>query len=172
MTVATASRSSNVLANGVAALELSRGFIDGLIKDIPADKITSQPVANGNHVLWNLGHLAATDDYFLGVVTGKPSALPKEWESLFGMGSEPKSDAKAYPPLAEVKKAFNERRAALLSWARSQSEEQLASPLPDNLKSFAPTRGALLSALAFHDGVHAGQITVCRKALGLKPSMG
>lgn len=160
------------LETGLQALAFSRRMLLGLLKDIPQDRYTYQPVASCNHVLWVLGHLAWTDDYFVSSQTGAPTALPEQWGKSMGMGSTPVGDASAYPPVATVMDKLAERREALLSWFKSLTAAQLAAPISGELAQFAPTLAALMSNLACHEALHAGQISVIRKALGLRPALG
>ena len=49
------------------------------------------------------------------------------------------------------------------------SDAQLRSPLPEGFTGFATSFAALMSSLAWHEGLHTGQLTVVRKSLGLEP---
>ena len=60
-------------------------------------------------------------------------------------------------------------RTDIIKWFQSQSADKLASPLPEELGTFAKTYGASLSTLAIHEGLHAGQLTMIRRSLGLGP---
>lgn len=160
------------LESGLRALAFSRRSLLGLLKDIPHEKYTYQPVPRCNHVLWVLGHLAWTDDYFVYSQTGKSSALSDEWKKSMGAGSTPIADASAYPAIATVMDKLAERREALLAWFKSLTPAQLAAPVTSSLAGFAPTFAALMSSLAWHEGLHSGQISVIRKALGLQPAFG
>ena len=85
------------------------------------------------------------------------------------MSSEVKADGAAYPSRDELVKAFEERRAALLEWFGSMSDEQLLEPIEGDLAQFAANKAMLMSTLSFHEGMHAGQISVARRAQGLPP---
>lgn len=164
--------SSQLLKQGLAGLEFARSATLGFLEDIPGDRLTHQPAPGCNHALWIMGHLASTDDYFLSSLAKKPSGIPEEWSKLFGMGSKPVADAKAYPPVAEVRSKLSGRREDLIAWLKSMSEDQLLSPLPEELRRFAPNYAGLCVSLAWHEGLHAGQLTVIRRSLGLEPKFG
>ncbi|MHC5023302.1 MAG: DinB family protein [Planctomycetota bacterium] len=168
----TAATSSPVHANGIANMEFSRRLLEMLAEDFPEEKLTFQPVTGANHVLWQLGHMAWTDDYFLANLLGGTSNIPESWTELFGMGSEPTDEPGRYPSVEEVRPIMQERRAALCDWFRSRTEAQLAEPLPEDYQTFAPNFGALMGAMAAHESMHAGQITVIRKAIGLARKLG
>jgi uncharacterized damage-inducible protein DinB len=168
----TTTDTSDVLANGLAALDFSQRLMDGLCEDIPEEHATHQPVPGANHMVWQIGHMAWTDDYFLSKLLGGQSALPESWTKLFGMGSEPQADASIYPPLAEMRARRAERRGALLEWYRAQADAKLAEPMPEDYQTFAPNFGALMSSLAAHEAMHAGQVTLIRKSLSMPRKLG
>lgn len=157
---------------GLAALGFSRGVLLKLLDSVPADKMTSQPVADCNHALWVAGHIADTDDFFVKTLTGKPSGLPAGWQETFGGGSKPAPDPKAYPSIAEVKRVLADRREALLAYFRSLDRAKLQAAPPEKVKFFGPTVGSLAASIAWHEGLHSGQITMVRKGLGMPPLFG
>lgn len=163
---------SSLLATGLAALEFSRKVTLGLAEDIPDGKFLHQPFPGANHALWVLGHLACTDEFFLNKVGGKPGRRFDKWSGIFFMGSKPTPNAVDYPPISEVRLALDEGRGRLVEWFKSLGDSELMMPLPDELKNFAPSRAALMSTIAWHEGLHAGQLSVCRKSLGLQPKFG
>ncbi len=161
--------SNLVLENGIAALSFARHWTLELLSDFPQDKLTHQPCAAGNHALWIAGHIAYADDLFASKVGNKPARFSESWVKLFGMGSIPQADAGAYPSMSEVTNALADNREGLLAWFGSMSAEELAKPLPDDFKTFAATFGQFMTSIAWHEGLHAGQLTVVRKSLGLAP---
>ena len=164
--------SNPVFESGIAALNFARQTTLGLLEGVPQDKLTHQPCVGGNHALWIVGHLGYTDLMFLTRVGNKSIESSEGWIKLFGMGSVPKPDASAYPALGKLKEALADNRETLLAWFASMSAEELAKPLSDDFKSFASNHGMLMTSLAFHEGLHAGQLTVVRKSLGIAPMIG
>lgn len=157
---------------GVAALGFSRRITTSLLGDIPEDRLTFQPVAGANHALWVLGHIGVADAFFLKEAAGLETPDLNRWRSLFFAGSNPLPRLIDYPPASEVRRLFDCSRERLIAWAGSLSESQLAAPLPDSIRNFGGSPALLLGNLAVHEGLHAGQLTVIRKALGLTPKFG
>ena len=158
-----------VFEAGKAAMGFSRRMLLGLLEEIPQDRWLHQPCAGGNHAQWIAGHIASEDDDVLTKLKPRPSKLPDGWVAQFGMGSTPSPDARKYPSKGKVMEVLASQREELLSWFASMDEVQLSAPVPDDWKSFAPTYGALMPGLAWHEGLHTGQLTVVRKSLGIKP---
>ncbi len=161
--------SNLVLENGIAALNFARQATLDLLSDFPQDKLTYQPCAAGNHAIWIAGHIAYADDVFASKVGNKPARFSNGWVKLFGMGSTPQADEGVYPSLSELTNALADNREALLAWFSSMSAEELAKPLPEDFRTFAGNHGMLMTSIAWHEGLHAGQLTVVRKSLGLAP---
>ncbi|MCH8005148.1 MAG: DinB family protein [Planctomycetes bacterium] len=157
----------NTFEIGKATLELARRSTLKLVADIPAEHHCHQPVPKANHATWVLGHLANTDNFFLTSLGGRDPVIDKSWGDLFGMGSEPTGDPGRYPSLTEVKAGCERARAALIDWFASMDDQKLQSPLPDQMKGFAPNYAGVMGTLAWHEGLHAGQLSAVRRSLGL-----
>ncbi len=163
---------SPLLETGLAGLAFARQATLGLFEEIPDTKVCHQPFAGANHPLWILGHLSCYDEYFMKELGGRPYNQYEKWEKLFFMGSRPTPNPGDYPPIAEVKAALDKNRHDLLAWLRSLSDAELTKPIHGDLSQFAANRGMLMSTIAWHEGLHAGQLTVIRKSLGLSPKFG
>lgn len=161
-----------LIESGLTVLGFARRITLGLLEGIADDAVTHQPIPNANHALWVMGHLAHTDNYFLTAVASQPSKVPTEWDELFGMGSQPTADARRYPSRADLMDRLRARREDLIAWLRTLSDAQAARPLAKELQGFAPTFGSLAHSIAWHEGLHAGQLTVVRKSLGIAPLSG
>lgn len=143
-----------------------------LIRDIPPQRVCEQPGPCRNHVMWIVGHIACTDDFFLREFGGRPLALPEQWHKLFGGGSVPTADLARYPSFQEVRHAFRDQREALTRWLEGMSEVQLDRPVPEQWQPYAPTMRDVGHFAAWHEGYHAGQLSNLRRAFGLEPAFG
>ena len=158
-----------VSTTGVAMLEFARRVTLGLLEDIPEDQRLYQPFPGANHALWIVGHVAWDDNFFLTTLGGKQTDFPPAWNELFRAGSVLQQEPAAYPSLAEIRQQLDARRADWIGWFKSMDGDELVTPLPEDYQTFARDRAALMPSIAWHEGLHAGQLTVVRKALGLKP---
>ncbi len=158
--------------SGKTVLEHGRKTLLALLEDVPDDKLVYQPVPDCNHALWIVGHIAATDTFFATTLGKRQPTTPPEFNDLFAMGSKPTADQAAYPSLPLLKDALHNARADLLDWFQSMSTEEFFGPLPDEFKWFAPDYAGLMLTLAWHEGLHTGQLTIIRRSLGLAPKFG
>ena len=156
--------------NGVAVLAFARQATLAFLEDIPEDKLCYCAVPGSNHAMWLIGHLALTDV----VVRHDPEArgCPEGWDKLFGQGSEPIPDASAYPSLDEMKAQLSARREDVIAWFGAMDEARLLQALPAERQGFAPNYAGLMCTLAYHEGLHAGQLRVIGQALGKPPKFG
>jgi hypothetical protein len=160
------------LKSALSVLAFARQMSNMLLADFPAEKAAYQPSPTDNHVLWALGHLALTDKWVAGVLDIPGVDVPEAYFSLFGAGSAPVGDAKAYPALADMKRVFESSRAALLKWYQSAPAEALKKDLSEKSHGFTTDPIDCLFKLAWHEGWHFGQVANVRKALGLPNKLG
>src|SRR5262245_37530601 len=104
MTTATMNRTETARERALTTLRFARDMFNKGLKDFPESKLTFQCSPHDNHLAWTLGHLATTYVWLTGLVGGKAHTLPESYSKLFGMECKPLPDAKAYPPLAELKR--------------------------------------------------------------------
>ena len=117
-----------------------------------------------------VAHIAAEEDFFLTKLAGQQSALPESWKDKFLGGSAVTDDRVDYPSRDELFRVLAERREANKLWLSSLSDEELNEPITGGLEMFAPTRAHMAGSLAMHEGVHAGQVSAARRAMGLPPT--
>lgn len=152
----------------LAALEFSRNFLNGILRDFPEDQALFAPFAGANHATWILGHITWVDDTVLQLWGGRATGLPANWPDLFAWKSAPETDAGRYPSFSDMKNHLHERREVLVGWFGTLDDATLRSRLGGELDWFARSIGHLPGSIACHENMHAGQLTVVRKALGLK----
>ncbi|MHC4065464.1 MAG: DinB family protein [Planctomycetota bacterium] len=158
--------------HALTVLTFSRANTNRLLEDIPQDKLLHQTQDGGSHALWVMGHLAVTDDTIAGSYDSGGKKLPENYPELFGMGSKRTTDAAAYPPAGEVRERFVAARQRLLQAVETADAAVLDEALPQESRGFAPDKLGLLFSIAWHEGLHAGQLTMVRRSLGLGPKFG
>jgi hypothetical protein len=149
-----------------------RSISEMMLKDIPESGFVKQACPTDNHPLWVLGHLASTDAWIGGVLGIPGISMPDGHDKLFGGGSKPLADPKAYPKYEELKALFDSNRKAVLAWLEGASASALETPLKEKTGGFTTDPIDAMHKLAWHEGYHFGQVASVRKALNLKPIMG
>lgn len=170
--------SNDTAARCVHQLRFARAGLMRVFEGIPQDKLCALPAfrdggACANHATWLMGHLATTDDWFLKQMGAAESLeLSEHWHTIFGGGSTPEADTSKYPNFEELKKAATAQRERLIGWYSQRTSSELAQPSPEKWAKYAPTVADFAFFIAWHEGYHAGQLSVIRKALGLAPAFG
>lgn len=139
-----------------------------LIRDLTDSDLSSRSAPNGKTAGWLLGHLCVSGDFVRRKCGGAPFT-PKEWGAKFAPGTQPYSSASDYPPMAELRTAFEKVYNDLASIAPATPQDLLAGPapferLPDGALQQArtrfPTFGAFLTwIMTGHLGYHLGQLS-------------
>lgn len=179
-----------VLAAGVLQ---SQDLLKRYLAGFDDKTLVAQPPGLPNHLAWTLGHLAVTMGRAMEKLGAKSDdALPpeqfvtgddraREGEGRGGplgrfdtqsvsFGSKPVNDPTLYPDLARSIAIFDSACERLAEFVRSCPNEALA-------RSVAWGGGTtlgwqLVQRMAFHNGVHTGQIADLRRALSMKSIFG
>lgn len=133
---------------------------------------THQVYPGANHAMWFVGHMASTDNFLTSIVAPQ-SAVTLDWLSKqFGMGSQPVAEASAYKSPEEMLGLMRDRREALLAALDTFTDESLGQKTPPKSPDFLPDLGSVFETAVWHESLHAGQLSVTRKALGFPPVIG
>jgi len=147
-------------------------FVMSLVKPLGDEQFFHGTCQGGNHVMWNIGHLAMAKASFLHMVGGTTSHWKEEWKPLFDMGSEPKPDPGAYPAPKEIVAAYEGVYNDFVAHFNALPGDKLAAEVGvEGFSDVAPHVAHIPGFATLHDSVHAGQITACRKAMGLERVM-
>ena len=153
-------------------LESSRNMSEKMLADFKTpQQWTHQVFEGGNHALWFAGHVAYSDNFFLSLVAPEKTIEKEGYGNLFGMGSHPTGNAEDYPPVDEVLSFMRERRQALLDALEEKDEESFNLTLPDGTPDFLSDIASVFETAIWHEGMHCGQLSVVRRALGHRPVM-
>ena len=155
------------LADALAAVDVTRQTRRAVVQVVDAladDARTRIPTGFSNHVLWNVGHLAVTEQALVYGLSGLPLGVPEAWAEAFRKGTTP-ADGVAAVPYADVRDAF----LAL----PDQTEADLKAGRFATFRPYRTTPGVVLTSAAealrfnlYHEGLHLGSILALRKLVG------
>jgi len=129
---------------------------------------THQIFPGANHALWIVGHLAMVDNSVLGRFFSKPVEKP-DYSEKFGRKSNPSPNSADYPSPEDVLSLFHERRSTLLACIEACADAEFEKPAPPGVPPFIHNVGQMFAFTAVHEGMHTGQLSMCRRALGHAP---
>ncbi len=151
-------------------LNLVRGISEGLLAVFRTpEQWTHQVHPHANHALWFAGHVGTVDNFMIARLDAAKVAERTGYRERFGMGSRPTANPADYPPPEEVLQFMRERREVLLDILRELSEEELQKPAPPGTPEFMRDVASIFEAAAWHEALHAGQVTIARRSLGHPP---
>lgn len=151
-------------------LEAARDYSHRLLADFRTpEQWTHQVHPNANHALWFAGHMAVSDNFFISKVAPEKTLHKPEFEAAFGTGSQPTGNPADYPSPGSVLDYMNERRATLLSMLDALNDADLEKPLDKGSPDFLPDVGSVFETAVWHEGLHSGQLSICRRAMGYQP---
>lgn len=122
-----------------------------------------------NHALWFAGHMGHCDNFFISLMAPDRTAEPPRFAECFGMGSQPTAQTTDYPEVGEVLSYMRERRQVLLEILQGMTDQDLERPTPAGTPDFLRDVGAVFEMAIWHEGLHSGQLSVVRRALGFPP---
>lgn len=151
-------------------LEMGEFISLGYLSDLNAADLMHRPAPEANHILWQLGHLIASEHEMLEKCF--PGSMPKLPDGFVGKYAKEKAmsnrpdDFHSKEALLEI---YRQQRASTLRLLEQMSEAELSQPSHESMQSYAPTLGAVFSMQGTHWVMHAGQWAVIRRQLGRAP---
>lgn len=160
-----------------AALTWSDEGVGRIAADMrDAALITATPGAkggDGNHTLWQLGHLAFIEGLLHHFIWGLPNPV-EHWAPLFGTGTLSRPEAGIYPSFDEVLATFHSLRRQTIARLDQLGDSGLdGKPLtvPPGFEDVMTSVGHACLLLSIHSMVHYGQVADARRVAGRKPLM-
>jgi len=151
--------------------DLPRAMIDRMAADFSSEEATRE-AGGQKSLVWYLGHIAITDNYFLTLYGDSASALPKEFVDRFGRGSHGHEDFTG---------TSKDEVVSLLATLADRVRAVIATLAPEDLARATEqadvhprfkTLGSALALIVAHAGYHAGQIGDLRRELGKEALFG
>jgi hypothetical protein len=153
------------------ALQKTDGWATGAAEDLRNTPLVQPTSRGGNHPLWVVGHLAVVEGSIPQILFGEPNPV-EHWAPLFGQGTKPTTDARAYPPYDEVLKTYRDLRAKNLARLEAIGEaglDKAPAAVPPGFENEMSTMGHTLLVIALHQMSHVGQLADARRASGREP---
>lgn len=126
-----------------------------------------------NPLLWQLGHLACTEEDVAGLFAAGPEPpplVPASLRAVCATGSPAPTSETRYPPLGELWALLERTHERLLGVLDAASPAELDRP-PRVANPYFHSLGQGVYEAALHENYHVGEIAALRKLLG-KPRIG
>ncbi len=155
-------------------IEFARVYSSSLLEGLTDDQWFWTPDGLTTHIAWQVGHLTMSE-YGLTLFQqrGRDRDIDKKlmsssFRKLFMRGTIPVADREAYPSPGEILESLNRVHAQMRVEVPAFDDAELDSPIGPPHSGYATRYGALLFA-GDHEMIHAGQIGILRRLMGLEP---
>jgi hypothetical protein len=154
-------------------IAFARRYTTELIESVPTEHWFQISDSFPTHIAWQVGHLAMAQ-YGLTImrIRGREpedeALIPKDFIRKFKKGSTPTASAEDYPTPAVIRATFDAVHEASLAAMAGYQEADLEESLPAPTAVYENKLGSLFMCSA-HEMVHAGQIGLLRRMIGLEP---
>ncbi len=157
----------------IEQLSIARLQTESLLDGITSQDWFRQPTEGVTHVAWQVGHLAYAEYHLLmerrrGQRPEDEELIPARFRSLFQRCSLPDPDSSKYPSPEAIRHLFDEVHRHAIEELRSLPDEHLDEPTEPAHPRFKTKFGAI-QFCPLHEMLHAGQIGLLRRLLGMKP---
>jgi len=136
-------------------------------RGVTVEQSVSIPAGANNHILWELGHIANSEDYLIAWGCAGQDRLSKDWDEKFGFRSRALPDAAEYPSLREIQDALEKGSEKTQDYLKNVSPEELASTPKNFSASGSGSVQSVFTHFMLHEAYHVGKISLLRKMLGL-----
>ena len=152
---------SKVEVRGVESIRLTRKYLIGILDGLSIEQLNKTPVGFNNNIIWNLGHLIATQQRLCYIRAGLSPTIDQQFISEFQVGTRPDKiyDNDAYHNIV-----------SLLLTSLDGLEEDIEKNHFTNFTPFDTPYGVVLNNieeaidfLAYHEGMHCGYVMALKR---------
>jgi len=145
----------------ITAFKRNAAYIHESLDGLNHADAVVQPPAQGNCILWIMGHIVCYRNYALHIL-GQPLALPEEQALRFAFQSEPVlEDSPDLPRLEALLAAYDASQEVIFAALRALSLEAAAEVI--TYVGQTMERANLVMSLMRHEAYHAGQLEWLRQ---------
>jgi len=168
-----ADTASVILRGVIGQIEFARQYTLELLESVPHELWFEIPSGLPTNVAWQVGHLTVSQYGLLmfRVRGRKPEDLdliPGKFRKTYSRGSAPNASAETQPSADALLDRLNQVHALAVSELEGIDPAVLLKPADMPYTAWPITLGAIMFC-PLHEQIHAGQIGLLRRSLGLPP---
>jgi len=138
--------------------------------DLSDADLMQRPASGCNHLNWQIGHLISSEHQMIeSCFPGTMPELPQGFTEKYGKQTAGSDNPSDFHNKEELMGVYRAQRTATLNKLASLPNEAFDAAAPEQMRSYAPTVGAVFSMQGSHWLMHAGQWAVVRRQLGRAP---
>jgi len=162
-----------MLEGTIGQIEFARQYTLELLEATPHDRWYEIPSGCVTHVAWQVGHLAVSQYgllmfRFRGRQPEDLDLIPGRFRKAFGRGSKPPTSSDGQPTPDELLERLAQVHTQAMEEIRQVNSTELLVPVEMPYAVYPCKLGEVLFC-PLHENLHAGQIGLLRRCLGLEP---
>lgn len=168
----TADETTVMLRAALAQIDFARRYTRELLTATPRELWFTRPHGAPAHLAWQVGHLTVSQYGLLmfrihGRRADDLDLIPGKFRKAFGRGSDPSSDSAAQMTADELVDRFELINDRAIAGLEGIDSNVLLEPVEMPYAAYPIKLGAILFC-PLHEQLHAGQIGLTRRLLGLE----
>ncbi len=151
------------VATLVDLYNLNTNLVNRTLKNLADDVAHKRVNDKGSSLHWIIGHIANSRHYVGGLFN---AGTEFENSDLFN-GGTPLKEPSVYPPIAEIKKIFEDVSEKFTKRLEELTDDDINKKLESKLPVKDETMLAAISFFSLHESYHVGQLSFIRRQLGM-----
>ena len=135
-------------------METVRGITNQSMKKIPEEISDLIPKGFNNNIRWNFGHIAFVQEKLVFGLLGEEMNIPKEYERLFGAGTNPTEWKETPPSFTEIAEILTEQKTRVKDFLQGRLHENLPTPFTNRGGITFYTVGEAFLFSFYHEALH------------------
>lgn len=173
VTLPNAHEAQHMMRSAIGQIQFARQYTLELLDATPQELWFQIPDGLSTHIAWQIGHLTVSQYGLLmfrlrGRQPEDLELIPGRFRKAYGRQSVPNSDAAGQPNADELLQRMTRVDERALLELESVDPQVLSEPVDMPYAAYPTKLGAILFC-PMHEMIHAGQIGVIRRGLGLSP---
>ncbi len=148
-------------------IDMASMICDMYLDDLNDDELMHRPHPECNHIKWQLGHLISSEHTMInGLIPGTMPSLPEGFVDRYTKETATSDEPANFDSKKVLIDCYKMQREGTMAALIAIPDEALDEPGPENMRSYAPTKGAVFAMQASHWLMHVGQWVPIRRASG------
>jgi hypothetical protein len=168
-----AETAAQMFQGAIGQIEFARRYTIDLLTATPKDQWFDIPTGLPTNIAWQIGHLAVSQYGLLmfrirGRSPDDLELIPGKFRKKYSRQTTPSDDPAAQPTADELVERLNRVHELAMAELATVDPAVLLEPIDEPYAAYPIKLGAVLFC-PLHEHIHAGQIGLLRRALGLEP---